>query len=84
MSDSVKKAQQISDILNSTLFNPNEVALHLSRDHRYLQQQFMKLAVAYISQQAQKDDLMYDERNKWTVELSRHLDVKIGEFLMSE
>lgn len=81
---SVEKAQQISDIMNSTLFNPEEVAASLSRDHRYLQQQFMKMAVAFIKVQAEKEDRHYDARNEWTVLLSRHLDIEIGEFLMGK
>ena len=67
-----QNAQDISRMVNSTLFNAKEVGFELAHDHPYLQQQTFKMMLQFIEQQAQKQ--YYDQRNEFTVRLCKELD----------
>lgn len=72
-----KDANQISQIANSTLYNPNNVGTALAHDHPFLQQQHMKMMIGFIREASKKS---YDGRNEYTVKLCRELIKTIDNF----
>ena len=60
------KASQISDIVNNTLFNPIEVGVELSTDHRYLVQEMFKTFLHFSGQLARNYNKgFFDGRNEY-------------------
>lgn len=65
MSSSKENFNAISDIVNNTLFQPMEVGVLLSTDHRYLQQQMFNMFVAFASMLSHNyKEGYYDGRNE--------------------
>lgn len=60
------RASKISDIVNSTLFDPMEVGIELSTDHRYLQNEEFKVFLHFAGQLARNYEKgLYDDRNEF-------------------
>ena len=60
------KASKISNIANSTLFNPMEVGIELTTDHRYLQNEIFKSFLHFAGQLARNYEKgNYDARNEY-------------------
>ena len=67
-----KKAQEISDIVNSTLFNPMEVGVQLANEHRYLVNEMFKMFLHFsgkLSMDYEKG--YYDGRNEFACKCSK-------------
>ena len=72
--NSRETADQISDLVNSTLLNAEEVGVLLSSQHRTLQQNFMRVAVSFIKAMAEaKKSGYYDLRNQASCELAEQM-----------
>ena len=66
------KASQISDIVNNTLFNPIEVGVELSTDHRYLVQEMFKMFLHFSGKLAMDYEKgFYDGRNEFACKCSK-------------
>ena len=60
------RASKISDIVNSTLFDPMEVGIELTTDHRYLQNEIFKSFIHFAGQLARNYEKgLYDDRNEF-------------------
>lgn len=60
------RASKISNIVNSTLFNPIEVGIELTTDHRYLQNEEFKTFLHFAGQLARNYEKgLYDDRNEF-------------------
>lgn len=65
MSSSEKNFRAISDLVNNTAFQPMEVGVLLSTDHRYLQQQMFNTFVAFAAMLSHNyNEGYYDGRNE--------------------
>lgn len=59
------KASQISDLVNNTDFNPKQVGVELTTDHRYTQQQIFNTFLHFAGMLAENyDKNHYDGRNE--------------------
>lgn len=72
------QAQEISSMVNSTLFNPVQVGEDLAKDHPYLQQEIFKMMLGFIEAQAGKQ--YHDGRNEYTVKLCKELHEVVKNF----
>ena len=60
------RASKISNIVNSTSFNPMEVGIELTTDHRYLQNEEFKTFLHFVGQLARNYEKgIYDARNEF-------------------
>lgn len=74
-----KNFEAISALVNSTAFDPKQVADLLSKDHRYLQSEFFKLCYEYIRKLAAAKKLYrFDERNRWACETAEKMLAGLG------
>lgn len=65
MASNKENFRTISDLVNNTAFQPLEVGVLLSTDHRYLQQQFFNMFVGFISMLSHNyKEGHYDGRNE--------------------
>lgn len=71
--DSYELGEAISEAVNSTLFNPDDVADVLLRDHRTLQQSAMKLALTIVEKFADVGLNNTDARNEAGVKTCKEL-----------
>ena len=66
------KANKISELVNSTLFNPLEVGVELSTDHRYLVNEMFKTSLHFIAQLSRNfENGNYDGRNEYACKMSK-------------
>lgn len=66
------KASQISDIVNNTLFNPLEVGIELSTEHRYLQNELFKMFLHFCGQLKRNYEKgNVDARNEFACECAK-------------
>lgn len=71
-------AREVSNMLNS--FNDDNMEAfvdEMNREHRTLQQNFMKLLVFWIRLQAEKTEHQYDARNEASVLLAKQIVEKL-------
>ena len=67
-----KKTQEISDIVNSTLFNPMEVGVQLANEHRYLVNEMFKMFLHFSGKLAMDYEKgFYDDRNEFACKCSK-------------
>ena len=67
-----KKTQEISDIVNSTLFNPIEVGVQLANEHRYLVNEMFKMFLHFSGKLAMDYEKgFYDGRNEFACKCSK-------------
>ncbi len=67
-------AREVSNMLNSYGDeNVKAFVEEMNREHRTLQQNFMKLVVAWIRLQAEKTEYQYDLRNEASVLLAKQI-----------
>lgn len=58
-------ASKISNLVNSTTFNPVEVGVELNTEHRYLQEQIFRMSLHFIGQMALNYEKgLFDARNE--------------------
>ena len=64
--------KEIEDAINNTCCNPEQVAEYMAhKAHRYLQQEFGKICLAYIRMKAEDyKNGRYDGRNEWFCKLA--------------
>jgi len=77
-------ARKISDAINDMGLNYYEAGRYLANDHPTLQQNFMRLAVEFISQEASKNVFHFDDRNVETVKLCKEIQIvfdRLGVYL---
>lgn len=66
------KASKISELVNSTLFNPLEVGVELSTDHRYLVNEMFKMFLHFSGQLSRNyENGRYDDRNAFACKCSK-------------
>ena len=66
------RASKISNIVNSTLFDPIEVGIELTTDHRYLQNEEFKTFLHFAGQLARNYERgNYDARNEFACKCSK-------------
>mgnify|MGYP003298018847 CR=1 FL=1 len=66
------RASKISDIVNSTLFNPMEVGIELTTDHRYLQNEEFKMFLHFTGQLARNyENGNFDGRNEFACKCAK-------------
>lgn len=66
------KASQISDLVNTTDFNPMQVGVELSTDHRYTQQHIFNMFLHFAGMLAENyDNNHYDGRNEKACQMSK-------------
>lgn len=67
-----KKTQEISDIVNSTLFFPLEVGVQLANEHRYLVNEMFKMFLHFSGKLAMDYEKgFYDGRNEFACKCSK-------------
>ena len=59
---------------------PAQVAQHLMREHRTLQQNVFGLFLACVKEWAETPNNRMDARNEWTIEKCRAIVAELGEF----
>lgn len=66
------KASQISNIVNSTLFNPLQVGIELSTDHRHLQNEMFEMFLHFCGQlKRNKEKGVFDARNEFACKCAK-------------
>ena len=66
------KASQISDIVNSTLFNPLQVGIELTTEHRYLQNEMFEMFLHFCGQLKRNNEKgIFDERNTFACKCAK-------------
>ena len=76
MTDTNKKiGSTIEDAINNTCCTPEEVAEYMAHNaHRYLQQEFGKICLAYIRKKAEDyKNKRYDGRNEWFCKMANEI-----------
>lgn len=63
MSKVTENVTEVSDMLNSFSFDPEEFCKEFTKEHRTIQQNFTRLCIAWIKTCA-SDDYRHDERNR--------------------
>jgi hypothetical protein len=67
-----KKTTQISDIVNSTSFNPVEVGVQLSNEHRYLVNEMFKMFLHFTGKLSiDYEKGYYDGRNEFACQCAK-------------
>lgn len=74
-----KLASDIAMALNVFGFDEKEFCEQMSREHRTLQQNFMRLVISWIRCCAEFKPHQYDERNEDSVRICRKLAEKLNE-----
>jgi hypothetical protein len=64
---------KISNVLNNMAFRAKETAQMLANEHPTLQQSFMRLCIAFIKIQAEKDLKRNDLRNEASIKTSKKI-----------
>lgn len=77
VSDEAKCAQQILDAINYISYNSTTVAKCLASGHPTLQQDFMRIVLAYIKEMATKNN--YDLRNAGSVNIAQKIVERLEE-----
>lgn len=77
--DGKELAKQVAYSINSFNFNDKEFCEQMHREHRTLQQNFMRLIRTYIRETAKMQEYEYDDRNEASVMMCKKL-VEIMEF----
>jgi hypothetical protein len=66
------KASQISNLVNSTIFNPLQTGVELSTDHRYLVNEEFKMFLHFVGQLSRNYDKgHYDDRNQFACKCAK-------------
>lgn len=74
MSDkSMRKAHEITAVVNDFSFDPRDVARAMAFEHKTLQQGFTRLCVEWLRVCAAMDDMQIDARNEASREVARKL-----------
>lgn len=63
MSNTKKNVQEVSNMLNSFSFMPEEFCIEFTREHRTIQQNFTRLCIEWLKTCA-NEDYRHDERNR--------------------
>lgn len=59
-------AEKITSAINNCCFRATDVAIEISKEHRYLQSEFAKLCIEYLRLASEKyEDGDYDDRNEY-------------------
>ena len=80
------KASKISELVTSTLFNPLEVGVELSTDHRYLVNEMFKMFLHFAGQLSRNyANGNFDGRNEFACKCSKiMIDALIKEGMYQE
>lgn len=70
-------AEVTANAINNLTFSDEDFCDEMHKEHRTLQQSFMRLALEYIKTTAEQEN--YDERNRASVEAARKLAKVIEE-----
>lgn len=66
------KANQISELVNSTLFSPLATGVELTTDHRYLQNELFKMFLHFAGQLSRNHETgKFDDRNEFACRCSK-------------
>ncbi len=68
-----KLAEQITNGLNTILFDEEEFTKAMSNEHRTLQQNFTRVCLAWIEKLAETDERFSDHRNQASLKISKEL-----------
>ncbi len=79
-----KLADDITNSINSMLFDDQEFVKVMSNEHRTLQQKFTKLCFSWIEKLSKTEEKFTDHRNKASVEISKKVIDAFHEKMIEE
>ena len=77
-------AEDITNSINSMLFDEVDFTKAMSNQHRTLQQKFTKMCFAWIEKLSQTEERFTDHRNKASVEISKKVINAFHEKMIEE